>query len=457
MDARVRRWQQELTNMRQHVYFSESVLADVQTCRRDIDAAAEVFFRELKSIKAVVGSRNSVPKEVVYPKFDLLARNWMQAAEELSKLRQMQACWNMLQETRGTFRRTMTQADVVAARRGLSRTVVDAKSSTAADEGDAGGEGKLRSDNSMSQQSGTESREEAASMVSARAQMVVDMVQDRGEFGVNATVAAGGGGVNDMATTKRLAYDTTPEIMNLPLELAGYCPWTIVARKGLLLPGDVEANGLVQYRTHFFAFTSLRAAEAFSKSPQRYINGVHAVAKANPELINLLGLSDVFPEVSVSALVSGLGKQRSGEQVHPLLAAAPSKKVDASTGTPTHFIDSSVDLDYCWNEWDMRRKALQMCNIRKAKTTSSQTDESHFREDAETQVYLPRNTSTQTATERGTNPRQSHNYIVGLRGFEGKRRSGTIDSKYANSEGPRNRSNTMAAAGANVLNLSFEV
>jgi len=37
---------------------------------------------------------------------------------------------------------------------------------------------------------------------------------------------------------------------------------------------------------------------------------------------------------------------------------------DASTGTPTHFVDSYIDINYHWNEWELRRRALKVVNLK---------------------------------------------------------------------------------------------
>ena len=54
-------------------------------------------------------------------------------------------------------------------------------------------------------------------------------------------------------------------------------------------------------------------------------------------------------------------------------------KRDASTETPVHFVEKHIDYSYDWNEWQLRRKALQVVNLRKCRTVSQQTDASHFR------------------------------------------------------------------------------
>jgi hypothetical protein len=54
-------------------------------------------------------------------------------------------------------------------------------------------------------------------------------------------------------------------------------------------------------------------------------------------------------------------------------------KADASTATPLHFVERNKDYSYDWNEWQLRRKALQIVKLRKCRTVSQQTDSSHFR------------------------------------------------------------------------------
>jgi hypothetical protein len=35
-------------------------------------------------------------------------------------------------------------------------------------------------------------------------------------------------------------------------------------------------------------------------------------------------------------------------------------KCDAATETPVHFVERHIDVKYNWNEWSLRRKALQV-------------------------------------------------------------------------------------------------
>lgn len=33
--------------------------------------------------------------------------------------------------------------------------------------------------------------------------------------------------------------------------------------------------------------------------------------------------------------------------------------VDKELQTPTHFIEKNLDPNYCWNEWELRRKVIK--------------------------------------------------------------------------------------------------
>lgn len=89
--------------------------------------------------------------------------------------------------------------------------------------------------------------------------------------------------------------------------------------------------------------------------------------------------------------------------------------VDKGMETPTHFVEKHIEPNYCWNEWDLRKKALQMANIRKKITVSIQTELSNFRIDNETQVWLPKENATNTGINASTNTELPKTYIAGLR------------------------------------------
>ena len=68
----------------------------------------------------------------------------------------------------------------------------------------------------------------------------------------------------------------------------------------------------------------------------------------------------------------------------------------------------------------------QLANIRNRQTSGTQTDQSHFRRESETQVYLPKDKAEQTLVDSGTNPKQTVTYVAGLRG----KGPGSFATKY---------------------------
>uniref|UniRef100_A0A7S0QPW8 Cilia- and flagella-associated protein 206 n=1 Tax=Cryptomonas curvata TaxID=233186 RepID=A0A7S0QPW8_9CRYP len=193
--------------------------------------------------------------------------------------------------------------------------------------------------------------------------------------------------------------------MGMRLELEGYCPATIARRDGLLLPAET-AHGQVLYDGRLYGFVSAAGLQDFMRDPQRVLDGVLAAARKKPELINLVSLDAHFPHNVLRRYLAGLGGPG-----HPADATA-----DAGCQTPTHMVEQHIDPRYDWNEWSLRRKALQLANLHTKRTHSTQTVQSHFRREAESQVYLPRAGVTQTGVERGTRPARHMLFLAGLRG-----------------------------------------
>jgi hypothetical protein len=101
--------------------------------------------------------------------------------------------------------------------------------------------------------------------------------------------------------------------------------------------------------------------------------------------------------------------------MNPLFSISAPLMVDKGMETPTHFLEKYIEPNYCWNEWDLRKKALQMANIRRKITVGIQTELSNFRIDNETQVWLPKEDSTNTGIAMTTNTELPKQYIVGLK------------------------------------------
>ena len=68
----------------------------------------------------------------------------------------------------------------------------------------------------------------------------------------------------------------------------------------------------------------------------------------------------------------------------------PITKSDTGTQTDTHFYDSNIVKSYEWNEWELRRKAIKLTNLRGKITHSMQTNLSNMRRDNVAQCYPPK-------------------------------------------------------------------
>ncbi|KAG7467816.1 hypothetical protein JOB18_032117 [Solea senegalensis] len=101
---------------------------------------------------------------------------------------------------------------------------------------------------------------------------------------------------------------------------------------------------------------------------------------------------------------------------HDCLPPKPVLKNESGTQTLVHVVDTNVDKTYEWNEWELRRKALQLANIRSRATHSTQTHHSHMRRDNATQTWLRRDAVSQSRRHGHSNVPKPHVFLDGLRG-----------------------------------------
>jgi hypothetical protein len=108
------------------------------------------------------------------------------------------------------------------------------------------------------------------------------------------------------------------------------------------------------------------------QDPIAILAKLQLVLRRQPVLVPLLGQHTMFPLLDLPAL-------------YQIIAAAP-VKCDFGTQTPTHFLEKHIDLNYEWNQWALRRRAIHLANLRNKATHSAQTLLSHFRRDNSMQV-----------------------------------------------------------------------
>jgi hypothetical protein len=386
----IARWQDELSNRRQFLSYLQSLEEDIAFSHEKVGTRLHMFQADMSALQSLVGARSSLPKSHVYPLFEAVSRSWAELHQEHELLQARARALRSLLRFKATFTRTLSPDSSIVrqARRGGSIPTEDLFShvETFPAERQLSHDGKARG-------FGLEGDE-----------------LDGDEDDSNPNEEEGSG------FPIRMPVESTPEFMQLPLEYQGFCPWTVVERGGLLLPGD-PSLGVVQYRNAYHVFVNERALGEFMIHPRRYVQGVLHRAARQPALIYLLRLQESFPNITLSSLLKMCHRfQAEGARgVHPLLAPPPSQKVDASTATPTHFVDKRIDYNYDWNEWNLRRKAIKIANLRHCRTVGAQTVLSSFRREVDTQVYLPAEVGCQTSKTKGTNPPRVTTFFTGLR------------------------------------------
>ncbi|XP_072498882.1 cilia- and flagella-associated protein 206 isoform X1 [Notamacropus eugenii] len=210
--------------------------------------------------------------------------------------------------------------------------------------------------------------------------------------------------VNDFKKVEWLFPETTANFDKLPIQYRGFCGYTFAVTDGLLLPGN-PTIGILKHKERYYTFNSKEAAYAFAENPNKYIEMIGEKAKKSAELIQLLELHQQFETVIPYSQVKMIDKH-----------IKPITRCESSTQTDTHIMQPTIVKGYEWNEWELRRKAIKLANLRQKLTHSVQTNLSHMRRENSTQVYPLKTTGTQTKREDSTRVPRPQIYIAGLRG-----------------------------------------
>mmetsp|Transcript_54199 Transcript_54199/g.129118 ORF Transcript_54199/g.129118 Transcript_54199/m.129118 type:complete len:623 (-) Transcript_54199:94-1962(-) len=339
---------------RQYLSYLLNLEEDVSRALDRVHKAHQQLEDEFTDLEALVGGRVSVPKEQVYPRFDSVARTYHTAWKEVQALQACAKLRTVLAEARAQYFPQLGQAQL----------------------DDAGV--------SLSAPPAAEQDGQQAVVVSPE---------------LEAIPAPGAGGAGPV----RLTQENFGDFLQVALDFQGFCIHTLVSKDRLLVPGN-PSLGVIKYGEKHTVFASEQAALEFCADPDSYLQGVKEACYKQPELIHLLGLHQEFPGSSLHTIV------------RTVASTSGVMQADVGTSTPLHFQDSNIDKNYEWNEWKLRSNALQMANIKKKSTSTTQTALSHLRRENETQVYLPREVATNTNVNSGTNPPRLRKYIRGLRG-----------------------------------------
>ncbi|NXI95105.1 CF206 protein, partial [Psophia crepitans] len=210
--------------------------------------------------------------------------------------------------------------------------------------------------------------------------------------------------VSDFKNQEWLFPETTDNFDQLLIQYHGFCAYAIGV-KGLTLPGN-PAIGILKHKERCYVFSSKEAAYIFAQDPDKFIQLNVEKAKEHAELIQLLELHHQFEYLAPYAQARNKDKY----------LMKPTTKCDGSTQTDTHILPPTIVTSYEWNEWELRRKAIKLANLRRKLTRAAQTDLSHMRRENSTQVYLPKDVSTQTKRDSSSSVPRPQIYLEGLRG-----------------------------------------
>ncbi|XP_064912575.1 cilia- and flagella-associated protein 206 isoform X4 [Columba livia] len=210
--------------------------------------------------------------------------------------------------------------------------------------------------------------------------------------------------VSDFKNQEWLFPETIDNFDQLPIQYHSFCAHAIGV-KGLTLPGN-PAIGILKHRERCYVFSSKEAAYLFAQDPDKFIQLNVEKAKEYAELIQLLELRHQFEDLVSYA--------QAGNAVRFLIKTTI--KCDSSTQTDTHILPPTIVTSYEWNEWELRRKAIKLANLRRRLTHAMQTELSHMRRENSTQVYLPKDVGTQTKRDSSSNVPRPQIFLEGLRG-----------------------------------------
>ncbi|NWX54198.1 CF206 protein, partial [Promerops cafer] len=210
--------------------------------------------------------------------------------------------------------------------------------------------------------------------------------------------------ISDFKNQEWLFPETTDNFDQLLIQYHGFCAHSIGV-KGITLPGN-PAIGILKHKEKYYVFSSKEAAYIFAQDPDKFIQLNIEKAKKYAELIQLLELHHQFEYLVPH------GQARKASKA----SMKPPPKHDSGTQTDTHILPPTIVRSYEWNEWELRRKAIKLANLRRKLTHAMQTDLSHMRRENFTQVYLPKDVGTQTKRDDSSNVPKPQIFLKGLRG-----------------------------------------
>lgn len=382
-----------------HTYYHQflaiynQVLLTITDGQQQIQQLQQRYNTELQQLHTLIDKKSSVAKEVVYPLFTSLCNLYSDLHQQYLQLKDRQT----LVEQLGIWAQKL----------------------------------ELQVDDSDTQQMQkfTGSKTEAATEVD--------------EKGIEKFITTPAGALTPESSApqlmpQRYTQQNCSAFLSLPLMYNGYCPVALV-RDNALKHGNARL-GLVCIANKFYTVSSVQAMQLFAADPEYYIEQMVKHCTTYAELIYLLNLSETIPYTDLyeycivtSNLQHDTDVKVTDENLQPSasssLVVPVTNKCDAGTQSETHInTDATLLSDktnqHEWNEWQLRREALHLATITTMRTHSTQTHDSHFKRDSDTQYTLQPHQadgtapgkSTMTGITKGQQTERTTQYMAGLRG-----------------------------------------
>ena len=319
----IKSWINEHTFWKQYIYSMQCIKHDIEQYFAKLVNVRHEFHAIINDLQRLIKKRTTIPKEHVYPKFITIANIWETLHLDYYGIAlSFSNCINDLWKHKNTINTYVS-----------NQKYIKSKSSI-----------EISNKNSSLHDETTES-------ISKIQKSSLD---------------------DEISTPVRINAHSTPNFIELPLELNGYCCWTIATKHRLLHLGNPEI-GLVKYQGKYYAFSNQDALVSFMKFPTFYLECVRSLALRHSELIHLLRLQSTFPGLSLKTIVLKILKQSNKPQKFSAVVKVSKsvnsiilflyymlKQTDKCVQCPTHFQQSFIDQDYHWNEWEVRKNFLDM-------------------------------------------------------------------------------------------------
>ncbi|CAO1390286.1 unnamed protein product [Diamesa tonsa] len=203
---------------------------------------------------------------------------------------------------------------------------------------------------------------------------------------------------NHKSTNKsKLQFTSTScSFSNLSIiEYLGFCSF-ILAESKILIPSIPDMGVVLWQKKKLFAFYSLEAAELFIAKPDKCIKKVLESLKSNIQLIMFFNIYNDI-KMAKNCIVN------MNSMDNTFATTNKDSYVDKEIQTELHPIASNVDVKNVSNLWDFRRKAIELANLRRKKTTSAQTSMSYHKLEIGMQSVELRQKELQTNSNKEIN------------------------------------------------------